>query len=63
MASKHYMRTGGQATAAMPVDRTFAEEKSRTTSSLSPRAVLIGGLFYLLMRKSAAPTPCDTGRD
>ena len=47
----------------MPVDRTFAEEKSRTTLIIvvaAIAAVLIGGLFYLLMRKSAAPTPPAT---
>ena len=63
MASKHNMRTGGQATAAMAVDRTFAEEKSRTTLIVvvaAVAAVFIGGLFYLLMRKSAAPTPPAT---
>ena len=57
------MRTGGQATAAMPVERTQAEEKSRTTIIVVVAviaAVLIGGLFYLLMRKSAAPTPPAT---
>ena len=63
MASKHNMRTGGQATAAMAVDRTFAEEKSRTTLIVvvaAIAAVFIGGLFYVLMRKSAAPTPAAT---
>jgi hypothetical protein len=47
----------------MPVDRTFAEEKSRTTLIIvvaAVAAVLIGGLFYVLMRKSAAPTPPAT---
>ena len=63
MASKHNMQTGGQATPAMAVDRTFAEEKSRTTLIIvvaAIAAVLIGGLFYVLMRKSAAPTPSAT---
>jgi len=63
MASNQNMGTGGQATAAMPVDRTFAEEKSRTTLIIvvaAIAAVFIGGLFYLLMRKSAAPTPPAT---
>jgi len=47
----------------MAVDRTFAEEKSRTTLIIvvaAIAAVFIGGLFYVLMRKSAAPTPPTT---
>ena len=47
----------------MAVERTQADEKSRTTIIIVVAviaAVLIGGLFYWLMRKSAAPTPPAT---
>ena len=48
----------------MPVERTQAEEKSRTTLIVVVAvlaAVVIGALFYFLMRKSAAPpTPPAT---
>jgi hypothetical protein len=48
---------------SMAADRTMADEKSRTTLIIivaAIAAVFIAGLFYLLMRKSAAPTPPAT---
>ena len=44
----------------MPVERTVADEKSRTVIIIvvaAIAAVIIGGVFYWLMRKSAAPAP------
>jgi len=44
----------------MAVERTAADEKSRTTLIIvvaAVAAIIIGGLFYWLMRKSAAPSP------
>jgi hypothetical protein len=52
------MSTGGQASAYMPAEHSFPEEKSRTTLIIvvaAVAAVVIGGFFYLLMRKSVAP--------